>query len=223
MKLRFIGDVHGMLDRYVEFVRDADLSISLGEMGFRPLQLYSYYEDGQLDPDKHIILPGNHDNYQVIPGIRTFLCDPGWGVHKGGPFPEFFYVRGAESVPWDRIHRVEGKDWWPQEQLSYGELEKAVEAYRAHKPKLMITHTCPQRLVERLVPPGNEIYKFRTELALDEMFASHKPDIWLFGHFHHTEIWEQDGTKFVALGELATADMDVSSGEISNLTQRAWR
>ena len=76
----------------------------------------------------------------------------------------------------------------------------------------MITHTAPDFIVEEhMLTPYQQKYNFRTEQALQSMHEFHTPKIWLFGHFHLTKTFESMGTTFVALGELATCDLDVKS------------
>ena len=208
--VRIIGDVHGKLEEYRRLTTHSEYSVSLGEMGFDLVPLVGMYCK-DLDGDKHIIVPGNHDNYNVIQGLTTFRVNPGYGKFLEGPLGDVnaYYVRGAASI--DKAYRTEGRSWWPEEELSSTALLDAVEWYTACEPDIMITHTAPDFIVEEhLLTRGQTKYNFRTEQALESMHGFHAPKVWVFGHFHLTKTFKVKGTTFVSLGELATCDLNVN-------------
>ena len=41
----------------------------------------------------------------------------------------------------------------------------------------------------------------RTRQAFDAMFVRHRPEYWVFGHWHPTHRTERDGCTFVCPGE----------------------
>ena len=211
MNVRFIGDAHGKLKRYRQLAEQSDYSVSLGEMGFDLKPLVKMYTSG-FDGGKHIIVPGNHDNYDVIKGITTFMVEPGYGEFLEGPLDidgRAFYVRGAESI--DKAMRTEGKSWWADEELSARDLRNCVEWYVACKPDIMVTHTAPDFIIEEhLLESWQTKYNFRTEQALQSMHEFHTPKVWIFGHFHLTKSFYSMGTTFISLGELATCDLDLN-------------
>jgi hypothetical protein len=125
--LRIIGDVHGYIradDKkdgrsYLHLIRNADHSLQIGDMGF------DYSPLKRVDPSKHRILAGNHDNYDAL--TPHFLGD--YGVYSFPNF-EFFYVRGGFSI--DRHLRVIGRDYWLNEELNHQQAAEALGLIQAH-------------------------------------------------------------------------------------------
>lgn len=208
-KFRIIGDVHGLQKQYVRLAEQADASFQLGDLGFD----YSYMA-GRLDPKYHKVLGGNHDNYstnkkgEFCRQPPHFLGD--FGVHSVDGVGDFFYVRGGDSI--DKDARVEGEDWWPDEQLSEARLDEAINVYGKIEPTMVITHECPARICDLVSTMstwnGKKIQPSLTARALDLMWSGHKPALWVFGHHHR--MWEMrlGPTKFVCLPELGVMDFD---------------
>jgi hypothetical protein len=213
---RVIGDVHGKFDKYVHLAREAYYSLCVGDVGFE----YSYV-DRMLDYHNHKIVGGNHDNYtkkdgQFIKQPPHFLKDFGvWNIPGIEPI---FYVRGAWSI--DQAYRLEGRDWWPDEELTYARGMEAIDLYKTIKPKLVVTHCCPGSIIplipfERLF--GNDIKKTLTDNLLDSMYDIHQPDMWAFGHYHHDfskivgHPKTQQLTRFICLNELSYIDFPENS------------
>lgn len=165
--LRLIGDVHGDIQsQYVPTAQAAKYSIQLGDMGF------NYAALNELDPQQHLFLGGNHDNYScqetkksleeatqfdVVKKLTEYTREQ---VFKFTKLPEHFMGHfGIWTVPEcegnsdiffirgaqsvDRAYRVPGVSWWPDEQLTIAQLEEAVELYREVKPDFVISHECP--------------------------------------------------------------------------------
>lgn len=199
--LRLIGDLHGKSHLYLDFIKDVDYSIQIGDFGFD----YSVLD--KVDHRKHIVLPGNHDNYDIIPHYPHFLPSYGYCTHGG---LVFFYVRGAFSIDW-RIRVLKHtagewpKTWWAeQEELNHNELMEAIQLYQSVKPDCVISHDCPLSISKRfsnaemLKNFGYDPKTFRTmtQVAFDVMFEGHKPKQWFFGHYHTSWSKNIDGTLF---------------------------
>jgi len=118
---------------------------------------------------------------------------------------EFFYYRGAYSI--DRQYRTVGIDWWEDEQVSIDQFMKARELYRQVKPKLVITHDCPQNIAIQMLNPGDRVYENTTGWALQELLNIHEPELWIFGHWHRSRTIQYGNTKFICLDELETYDI----------------
>lgn len=202
--LRFIGDVHGRIDEYVSLCRQADYTVQVGDLGFR-----RHYADviRRLDAARHRFLPGNHDDYGLLPPHS--LGD--FGVYEAAGLTMFF-VRGAFSI--DRKHRTPQLDWWPEEELSQDMLDEAVRLYERLAPQLVVTHDCPlsiSRYVGDLAVLRafglTEDLRSRTQVALQAMLERHQPARWIFGHYHQDKSFDADGVRFTCLAELGTLDL----------------
>jgi Icc-related predicted phosphoesterase len=194
-KVTLIGDVHGKYKRYHEIIREKDrheYTVQLGDFGF------DYSTLKNVDPKKHVFIGGNHDNYDVINDVPHYLSDFGYMVNFNGI--DFFYYRGAYSI--DRQYRTIGIDWWQQEQVGIEGFMKARELYREIKPDIVLTHDCPESLIQYLIPPGAQIYQNTTSWALQELFNIHQPKIWRFGHYHNHWRMTIGRTDFRCLNEL---------------------
>lgn len=196
--ITLIGDVHGKYDRYYKIIRQQDYypyTVQLGDFGFK------YDTVANLDPNYHKILGGNHDNYDKITSVPHYLGDYGNYSLNG---VEFFFYRGAYSI--DRQYRTIGIDWWEQEELKIEDFLKARELYRETKPRIVLTHCCPEIIIPSLLPPYAQIYQSRTDWALQELYNIHKPELWVFGHYHISKTLKLD-TTFICLDELETFEI----------------
>lgn len=195
--LTIIGDVHGHYDQYERMARKREYTLQLGDLGFK----YGCLKN--LDPEKHKIVAGNHDNYDIIGEYPHYLGDFG-NYSLGGV--DFFFYRGAYSI--DRQYRTIGIDWWEQEQVKIDQFMIARELYRETKPDIVITHDCPESIAMLLLKAGQNIYQNMTGWALQELFNIHQPKMWLFGHYHRNWNKNVNNTHFKCLNELETVDLN---------------
>jgi hypothetical protein len=221
---RVIGDVHGLFRRYMDVATRAEMSIQVGDVGF------DYEPMFELDASRHKCVGGNHDNYTrgdcecngegcqkchgrgflFINQPPHFLGDFGiWSVPMVG---DIFFARGAWSIDWK--NRIPGASWWDDEELKAMQMGHAHQLYLDTKPKIVVTHTCPDWIVDRMFASGMksnygpQSHFPRTEQWLGQLFAIHQPEIWFYGHYHHN--WDQEirGTRFICLDELYCFDFD---------------
>lgn len=195
--LTIIGDVHGKYDRYHKIIRrteDHPYTVQLGDFGFK------YDTLKNVDHTKHIIIGGNHDNYDICNNYPHFLSDYGYVANFNGI--DFFYYRGAYSI--DRQYRTVGVDWWENEQVNIDNFMKARELYREIKPDIMITHDCPEAIAHQMLPIGSRVYQNITTWALQELLNIHEPKLWFFGHWHKSCTITYGATTFICLDELET-------------------
>lgn len=192
-----IGDIHGKYDRYYEIVQQKNIhpfTVQLGDFGFK------YDVLNNVDYDHHVIIGGNHDNYDICHNYPHFLSDYGYMVNFNGV--DFFYYRGAYSI--DRQYRTVGLDWWDNEQVSVEQFMQARKLYADIKPDIMITHDCPQNIASIMLENRGRTYENITSWALQELLNIHEPKLWLFGHWHKSRTIQYGKTKFVCLDELET-------------------
>lgn len=212
--MRLIGDVHGKYDRYKAILRSGPPgSIQVGDMGvgFRKWP----HGDFSTNPPHAVMVEhkarfirGNHDNPRECYKHSQFITD---GSVEG----DVMFVGGALSI--DKAYRVPDFSWWEQEELSISELNGLVDRYIAIKPRVMITHDCPREVGEAIlavIPTMSAPYKkieSRTCQAFQSMWSAHSPDLWVFGHWHHSfdhvlHGGRDKGTRFVCLAELEYRD-----------------
>ena len=196
MKKILIGDVHGKIDEYKKIIKYADSlnleTIQLGDFGFKE---HHEFLLKNIDYNKHKVLFGNHDDY-------TYLNKP----HSLGNFfnaENYMAFRGANSI--DKLFRVENVSWWRNEELSYNEMQIAIEQYEIHKPKIMLSHDCPKSISKILF---NIDDSSSTTNVLQIMFELYKPKIWVFAHHHKSKNVLIDGTRFICLKELEKLVLD---------------
>ena len=125
---------------------------------------------------------GNHDNYDAIPPHA--LGD--YGTHtiplKEGEF-KFFFIRGAFSI--DQWRRVVGISWWENEELSWEQMYALIPIWEKEKPEIVMSHDCPAMLLPSVgCSPRDGLRPSRTCNIMDNLFAIHRPKLWIFGHHH---------------------------------------
>lgn len=197
-----VGDVHGnhsALGKILHATEDevicvGDLGIGFPGIGSRPFFRANFK-----------FIRGNHDKPEDCRNHPQHLGD--YGMCKG-----IFFIGGARSV--DQDQRVEGRDWWRDEQLSYADLEKALEIYVVNKPEVVISHDCPWEMqwemcmAVRKAMPWTACFgdprEYPTTVMMDEMLRIHRPKQWVFGHWHLPFQIEKEGTLYRCLGELET-------------------
>lgn len=196
MSIALIGDVHGKYDRYHKIIRKEDyfpFTIQLGDFGFK------YDTLKNVDPERHKIIGGNHDNYSKIVDLPHYLGD--YGLTSLNEI-KFFYYRGAYSI--DRMYRTIGIDWWSEEENKIEVFMQARELYRKNKPKIVLTHDCPELLVPHYIGFDKRVFQNTTAWALQELFNIHEPDLWIHGHYHLSKTTKFGNTTFICLNELET-------------------
>lgn len=191
--ITLIGDVHGKYQEYADIVKSCNYSIQLGDMGFK----YDILKD--IDSTRHMILPGNHDNYSICYEYSHFLGD--YGYNRLNTI-DFFYYRGAYSI--DRQYRTIGIDWWQNEQVDIESFIEARELYRSVKPDVVLSHDCPEQIAQLMLKPHQRMYQNITGWGLGELYKLHEPKVWIFGHWHESRTIIYGNTKFICLDELET-------------------
>lgn len=205
--LRIIGDVHGNIKKYKNLAEKADFSIQLGDLGLD----YSLLKHN-FSPKFHKVLAGNHDNYERVDGVFVnqtahFLGD--YGVINVPKIGDIFFVRGGESI--DAKYRMLGVDYWKDEELSHKEANDALELYKQVKPDFVISHECPESIIDYVsnlgTYDGKPIKPSFTAKLLQNMLEINRPKLWFFGHHHKRWLKVIEGTEFNCLDELECCDM----------------
>lgn len=216
--MKFIGDVHGKYNQYERIISECENSIQVGDMGVgfkrqNPVWGQSeYFPNPSYDKmvlGNHRFIRGNHDNPAVCMKHTQYIPD---GHTENG----MMFIGGALSI--DRDWRTEGFDYWTDEELTQGDFYWMMDVYKEYKPKIMVTHECPDSIADLLL---NNRAKFKdgsiTRQAFDGMFKEYKPEVHIFGHWHVDFDQVILGTRFICLNELSTIDLDMNDltkGEI---------
>jgi hypothetical protein len=208
-KYRLIGDVHGYFDRYEKAIANSPPSIQVGDMGvgFRRLdgllegEFYRNPPHSKMVEGNHRFIRGNHDNPAVCAKHSQWIAD-------GTVEEDIMFVGGADSI--DKQYRVKDYSWWEDEELSDAEFENIKKVYEYAKPRVMITHTAPTEATSTILQwvMGEMRYgePTRSEDWFQRMLAIHRPELWVFGHWHHSFDKEVEGTRYVCLAELEYRD-----------------
>lgn len=208
----FIGDVHGKYAPYKKIIKEHANTIQVGDMGIGFVKQRSYSDVKYLSNPPHALMKeagarfirGNHDNPEVCKKHSQFIPD---GVVE----EDVMFIGGASSI--DRAWRTKDYDWWEDEQVSNQDFEKLVEVYNDVKPKIMVTHECPEYIASAMLRHFNK-EKFalhsETRWFFDRMWNAHAPKLWVFGHWHFSFDAVICETRFVCLNELEfkTFDLD---------------
>lgn len=219
MTIRFIGDVHGKFSAYTRVLKDSPHpTIQVGDMGvgFRSTNLHNYGAPSANPPydlmveGNHRFIRGNHDSPEVCKAHTQCYLDGQYIPDK-----QMMLVGGAFSIDWE--WRVKDFSWWADEELSTSALQEIRDCFASLKPRVMVTHTCPTEIcdihiTEMTMPGGSSSFRLppsRTEMAFQEMFAIHQPELWVYGHWHRNKDWVINGTRFVCLDELSTFDYEI--------------
>lgn len=207
-KITIIGDVHGSTRSYQKWIRGnlfgEERSIQIGDMGlgFSGVGLPA---PGQPEFSlNHKFFRGNHDSPEKCRANRHYLGDYGYLEEDS-----LFWCAGAWSI--DRAYRTEGVSWWPDEELSYDELNKALDLYVQSKPRFVLSHEAPAKAAKTLLYSLIGPYFFlakrdcansRTGQALEAMMSLHQPEKWIFGHYHVDKHFNvpKCTTEFICLG-----------------------
>lgn len=215
-KFRYIGDIHGRNQPYLDIVRISPYpTVQVGDYGcgftINPITTFLPNEI-----NRHFFIRGNHDHPLKCKEQDNWIPD--------GHFDEehkILYVGGANSI--DRMYRREGIDWWPEEQLTIGELDAIIDNAQKNPPEIIISHECPEFISDAICTLAH-YRKFnddnRTRMALQALYhlnVGKTPKLHIFGHWHVDADLRINGTRFICLNELSYIDIDtenVLDGEI---------
>lgn len=209
-----IGDVHRKWQEYTDLLEhhQPERSIQLGDFGWGFEDQFSGDMQDKVEKleaamtncgggdNKYI--RGNHDNPWECENHKFCIPDASYDEETG-----IFYLGGALSI--DKHLRTPGVDWWEDEELNFDRLFAAVDLYEKVKPRIVLTHDCPEDVVHKLFHFYKTDFPSRTRQALGSMWSLHKPELWVFGHWHSHRAVTIEGTHFVCLGELQTMWINV--------------
>lgn len=199
----FIGDLHGKWDSYARILEDEqpEMSVQVGDFGIGFDEssdvLGKVHSAMDNNGPNNLYIRGNHDDPAMALDDPRCMTDGSYDEATG-----IFYLGGAFSI--DAEWRAQGLDWWVDEEMSYDALFTAIDLYEKVKPRIVVSHECPEGLAWKFFSWYRGDLKSRTREALDAMRSIHKPELHVFGHWHHNIDEVVDGTRYVCLNELET-------------------
>ena len=207
-RLVLVGDIHGkfrpfhalaerVLGRGVAVVQIGDFGHGFLDAGMAASARDFFGENAGACG----FIRGNHDDPEACRMMPGWIPD---GHHDAAR--DIMFVGGAFSV--DRHLRTQGLDWWEDEECSIAELNGIFDRYVEVKPRIMVTHDAPSRAIEAAFPRVQHFRPLsRTTQAFDAMFEAHRPDAWIFGHWHRSASAVVEGTRFQCLGEFRSCTL----------------
>jgi hypothetical protein len=208
--MRLIGDIHGKFKEYQSILCDyPSNSVQIGDfgVGFFPQNWHDSVNEFH-SYSKHRFIRGNHDNHTKCKEMVGWIPD-------GHIENDIMYIGGAWSIdnpnaPAGWYRRTEGVNWWKDEECSDQQFETIIDIYDLCKPRIMVTHDCPTSIATKMFWDTKLLkgvqYKNKTASALQIMLEIHKPDLWVFGHWHFSAKLNLQ-TDFVCLNELEYMDI----------------
>ncbi len=203
---RLIGDIHGGWELYHQTATDAinfggcERTIQVGDFGVGFAGPYWHDRADEFHWDgTHRFIRGNHDKPEKCKEMV------GW-IQDGRIEDDVMFIGGAYSI--DHMFRTEGTSWWPDEELSIEALYHMIDVYEQVKPRVMITHDCPQDVAKEMFVQSGlaiggqqaKLIRTKTGTAFNTMMAIHQPEAWYFGHWHHSMQYKYGRTMFQCLG-----------------------
>ena len=182
-----------------------DYVIVLGDFGllWHKNDTYEHWLDWLKKKNFTVLwLDGNHENHAWIHQLPLAKWNGGT-IHvvaenilhlmRGQVYTiedkTFFVCGGAAS--YDREFRTQYIDWWPQEILSMKEVDTALDSLEAvnHEVDYILTHTCPESIIQPMFHPHNTDFHDFTGKFLDEVYRTTKFKEWYFGHWHEDKTY----------------------------------
>ena len=195
------GDTHGDVDfKKLLIVKEQNLSyndylIICGDAAicWSP-QLLQYFLSLYNDIGCTIIfVDGNHENFTMLNQcplveycgalmhqIDTHVFHVLRGEIMTLDGKTFFCMGGAVSI--DKIYRTPYISWWPEEEITYRDIDNAISNLNKHNNKVdyVITHCCDTKTVMKA-------FGFRRDICTDQLTFIDKVveyKQWFFGHYH---------------------------------------
>ena len=190
-----LSDVHSDWNRVEQVCRlwPDQTVVQLGDLGIGFLRTEFVLEN---TPKNFRFFVGNHDNRTLANTMPACLGD-------FGEFENIFFVSGAHSI--DAHDRIEGKTWWANEELSYGQASACLDAWEKNDKDIIVSHDTTQSFVERFML----IYdRSITRTLLQSMIEVRKPKMVIFGHHHRRYEIDHDGIQYRGLAINATFVLD---------------
>ena len=196
------GDTHGDIDfKKLLLLKEKNLSrkdylIICGDAGicWSP-GLFQYYIDMYNDIGCTIIfVDGNHENFtmlnqcplvEYLGALMHQVDEHIFHVLRGEIMTienkTFLCIGGAVSI--DKMYRTPYVSWWPEEEITYHDIDNALDNLNKvnFKVDYVITHCCDSFMVTNYL-------RFKKDICTDQLSFINKQvsyKHWFFGHYHY--------------------------------------
>jgi Icc-related predicted phosphoesterase len=202
MKILLVGDIHNEFNQLNTIInkKHPDMVICCGDFGYWPKWKGSQkLSDINPQGSKIYWIDGNHDDHWSIRDRETdelekdIIFKPRGSTMKLEDGRNILFMGGALSI--DKHLRREGWDWFPEETISYGDMQNLPD----EKVDIFITHTCPEELVHELIMFYPEKGMEPSNIAISQLYKMYKPELHVFGHWHHYKEGRLFDTKWYSL------------------------
>lgn len=208
-----VGDVHGEFGKLNTFInkKQPRTVFACGDFGWWPGHDFGDIKAGKT---KIYFCDGNHENHDDLDRIRklhpfaeslhtpievlpnVFYCPRGTVLYHEGK--KILFMGGAYSI--DKMWRTPGYDWFPQEQISWRDLDTIEDV---GKVDIVISHTCPESFLPAIISklPGGfwEKKNDPSTSYLEWVLEKCRPEEWFFGHWHQQCYGYAKGCHWTAL------------------------
>lgn len=189
-----VGDLHGAWPRLNQLIskKNPEIVLQCGDFGWWPSMeishpvIYGRQNKWLLEGIKSDTLvyfcDGNHEEFPLLkPGGIQVMYKNVHHVQRGYTLTlsdgrVVLFMGGASSV--DKHLRTPGKDWFPDENISEKDFDRAMNHDRID---IVISHTCPE---EFDITASTHKVMDSNRIALSAILHKYKPSLWYFGHWH---------------------------------------
>lgn len=215
-----LGDTHANwknLNNIIQLVNEISYEeniIICGDFGYWPKfwEKYPHFNLSNIDTHgntlKFYFCPGNHEDWWSLPKTNEIIeiykniyyCP--FGSTKVIEDKTIMFCGGADSI--DKHLRQVGIDWFPEEVISYSDMENLPA--KDTKIDIVISHTCPRLVLDKFRVSWmlNKKVKDPSCIMLDYVLETYQPDRWFFGHFHTYASFVHNKTLFSCLDEITS-------------------
>lgn len=197
MKILFVGDIHGHIQKLNKliFEQEPDIVIQCGDNA-----VYWAKEDrsAEVEPgnSKVYFLPGNHEDWELFDfnvgrngrdpveiQDNVYMCPLGSTLKVNDT--NILFCGGAESI--DKAYRTIGFTWFEEECFQKNDLDYILKEYHELELKnidIIASHTCPESFLESLLPYNHLKIYDPSYKYLEKLLHKTNPEYWFFGHWH---------------------------------------
>ena len=222
MSIYVCGDTHGCFDNLNKFIEDKNPSAIFicGDFGYWiDSKSHKFYHEDIISKNTKIYFcDGNHENHVLLNNLvkthgyenpievaqNIYYCPRGssYLLEDGR---RILFMGGANSI--DKKIRKSYVDWFPEEIITYEDISRVDNKL---KYDIVISHTCPLFLRDKLISLIYNMYSSETDISehyLQLLFERTLPKKWYFGHWHISEKFNIYDCYFRVLNMLPYAGM----------------